>query len=78
MMSSGRGGLLLLQLLGLRALGQRATLVYPIFLAILAVTEPLRWVFQYESTIVDIIPLGIESQRLGMLTRCVNYVQLVV
>jgi hypothetical protein len=77
MTSSGRGGLLLLQLLGLRALGQRATLVYPIFLAILAVTEAPRWVFQYENTIVDIIPLGIESMRLDILTRSGNYVQLV-
>ena len=78
MMSSGRGGLLLLQLLGLRVLGQRATLVCPIFLAILAVTEPPRWVFQYENAIVDIIPLGIESKRLDKLTRFGNYVQLAV
>jgi hypothetical protein len=68
----------LLQLLGLRALGQRAALVYPIFLAILAVTEAPRWVFQYENTIVDIIPLGIESMRLDILTSSGNYARLVV
>ena len=78
MTSSGREGLLSLQSLGLRALGQRVTLVYPLFWAILAVTEPPHWIFQYENTIVDIIPIGIESKRLDMLTRCGDYVQLVV